>query len=352
MIKRSATLAFLMIGAGLCNQAVEACTGIVLNKAKGLVITGRTLDYNSEMGSNICFKGKGTRIVDSGVKYTNLTGPAYSWTSKFNVVLVDAFNEPAYVDGMNSAGLSVATLWQDDTQPARNVVPGTSGLSNTSLVEYLLENAANIAEARRLASGLSLVIAVYKGQPMPLHWIVTDRTGESLVIELKDGRPKFFKEATDVAVLANSPTYDRQLANLKTNKHSQQVNRAYVLPGDYQSTSRFVRSAFLVSHLPAIKTAGEGMAAATQILHNVESPKGAQSSGSYTQWLAVRDQTNLRYWLTGVNHPVTKLVDLRTIDFKEFSGKRIPVDSADGGDVAALRANFTAQSAKREPTTR
>jgi choloylglycine hydrolase len=337
-------LAALFICSSACPQAVIACTDVVLNKTNGLVISGRTLDFDCQVGSNICFKEKGSHITDPCSKFTKLSGAPYSWTAKYSAVLVDALGLPAFADGMNTEGLAVATLWHDDTQPATDVESGTTGLANISLVEYIVENAKDIDEAKRLTSELSLVMSTVQGQAMTLHWIVTDRTGKSIVIELKQGRPKYFEQVGQIGVLTNAPSYDQQLANLKTSESVQNTDPTYNLPGDYKSTSRFVKSAFLVSHVPEFKNAEEGVVAATQILHNVESPKGVQKSGSYTQWMAVRDQTNLRYYLMGVNHPETKLVDLRTVDFKQLASKRVPVDSPGSGDVASMLESKSLQS--------
>ncbi len=315
----------------------SACTEVILNKKKDLVISGRTLDYNSELGSRICFVEKGSKIEDPGVKWTQFQGAALSWTSKYNAVLVDAFNEKAYVDGMNSEGLSVACLWQADTELPQAVNDGTRALSNVALVEYLTENARDVEEAKKLISGLSLFLSNYKGQPMVLHWIINDKSGKSTVVEIKNGKAKFFDEVTSVGVMANQPSYDKQLDNLKTHKSEQaQSAKSYVLPGDYQSKNRFVRSEFLVSHLPPYETAEQGVAAAIQILHNVESPKGAQPTGSYTQWITVRDQSNLRYWFLSANRPAPKLVDFKNIDFKSLAGKFVAIDSANSGDVSKL----------------
>lgn len=335
-MKASTPIIALSLSAIFMSTA-SACTEVILNKKKDLVISGRTLDYNSELGSRICFVEKGSKTEDPGVKWTQFAGAPLSWTSKYNAVLVDAFNEKAYVDGMNSEGLSVACLWQADTQLPKSVTEGTKALSNVALVEYLAENAKDVDEAKKLVSGLSLFLSNYKGQPMVLHWIVNDKSGKSTVIEIKDGKPKFFDEVSKIGVMANQPSYDQQLDNLKSHKSEQAQNsKGYVLPGDYQSKNRFVRSEYLVSHLPPFETADEGVAAAIQILHNVESPKGAQNTGSYTQWIAVRDQSNLRYWFLSANRQAPKLVDFKNLDFKSIAGKCLAIDSASSGDVSKL----------------
>ena len=337
--KWSFSLVALLSAFSLSLQATNACTEILLNKSKGVVVSGRTLDYDCEMGSKICFKAKGTRMIDACAKYTDLTGTPFSWTAKYSAVLVDGFDEPAYIDGMNTEGLSVGTLWDSDSQPAsaNRIEAGRHGVSNVTLTEYILENASNIQEARQLISGLTLVISTYKGKPMPVHWVITERSGKSMVMELRNGRPNFFDQSTQVGVMTNSPTYDLQLSNLEASKKAMNADPAYTLPGDYRSTSRFVKSAFLVAHVPEFTAVDDAVVAATQVLHNVETPKGAQGpTGSYTQWIAVRDQTNLRYLLMGVKHSATKVVNLSTANFKELENKRISLDTPAGGDVSAL----------------
>lgn len=347
MFKRlwlSLTVSFLSSSCLL--PSADSCTEVLLNKTKGLVVSGRTLDYNSDIASRICFKEKGTEVSDPGIAFTTLKEKPLSWTTKYNSVFVDAFHEPVYADGMNSEGLSAACLWHFETQPTSTVHTGTKGISNASLVEYVVENAANVEEARKLISNLSIFLSNYKGENMVLHWIISDRTGKSLVVELKDGRPQFFNEVAEIGVLANSPSYDAQLANLK--EKAVDKPGAGELPGDYNSRSRFVKSAFLVSHMPEFKTADEAVTAATQILHNVESPKGIQASGSYTQWMVVRDQTNLRYYLMSTKQPAPKIVDLQTIDFKQLAGKTIDVDSPVSGDISKLFPVKAAQSKQED----
>ncbi len=336
MLKWTSALCIALLSASLSSQPTSACTDVVLNKVKGQVVTGRTMDYDAELGSKICFKKKGTEVSDPGFRFTGLTCKPLTWTSKYNTVMIDVFDEPAMVDGMNSEGLSVATLWQADNQVAPKVEEGTQPLANISMVEYVVENAKDLDEAKKLISGLSVVLSTYKGLPLALHWVVTDRSGRSMAVEMKNGRPTFFEELSQVGVLTNAPSYDQQLSNLKAQEEIQKTEpKAYTLPGDYKPQSRFVKSAFLISHLPEMKSTDELVSAATQILHNVEVPKGASTNGSWTQWFVVRDQTNLRYWFMGVNNTAPKVIDMKSIDFDQLASKRILIDGPGSGDISA-----------------
>lgn len=324
--------------------SAAACTSVVLNKTPGIVVTARTMDFDSDLGSKICFRPKNTAVTDPNVKFTKGSFQALSWTSKYDSVVVDGFDLPAYADGMNSEGLAVATLWQYETEAAKEVKANTKGMSNVTLVQYVLDNAKDVDEAKKLISQLSLFMSTYNGAEMLLHWTITDKSGKTVAVELKDGTPKFFDSCTTIGVMTNSPTYDKQLANLEQQATVRATDIATPLPGDFRSTSRFVKAAYLVSTTPTLKTADEGMRAAMQILHNVEVPKGAQDTGSYTQWMVVRDQTNLRYWFASPCELIPTFIDLKKIDFQKASGKRIPVEKP--ANFAQQEANLANQSSQ------
>lgn len=340
-LKLALALAFLPVS--LAQLAGEACTSIVLNKTPGIVVSARTMDFDSDLKSKICFRSKNTKVTDPNVKFTKGGYTPLTWTSKYNSVLVDGFDEPAYTDGMNSEGLAVATLWQYETEPAKEVKPGSSGMANVTLVQYILDNAATVEEAKKLISQLSLFMSTYNGAEMLLHWTITDRTGKTTAVELKNGTPVFFDACTEIGVMTNSPSYDKQVQNLEQQSVARAKDKS--LPGDYRSTSRFVKAAYLVSTTPQLKSAEEGMKAAMQIMHNVEVPRGAQDTGSYTQWMVVRDQTNLRYWFANPNELLPTIIDLNRIDFQKAAAKRIPVENA--MDFVKQEENLAAESSKK-----
>jgi hypothetical protein len=62
----------------------------------------------------------------------------------------------------------------------------------------------------------------------------------------------------------------------------------------------------------------------------------------------VRDQTNLRYYLTSSKQPAPKVIDLQTIDFKQLAGKTIAVDSPTSGDISKM---FPVKAASNQDST-
>ena len=95
---------------------------------------------------------------------------------------------------------------------------------------------------------------------LPCHYLISDKTGESVVVEpLADGLTVYRNE---MGVLTNAPTYEWHKINLRNYlgisnlaKETQVVNGYKIeelgegtgylgIPGDYTPVSRFVRLAF------------------------------------------------------------------------------------------------------------
>ena len=90
-------------------------------------------------------------------------------------------------------------------------------VSNVDLVNYILSNFKTVDEVRQAMPKIRVVrnaeIEKEFGTPLPLHHIVSDATGASIVIEYMDGQ----LSVTDnkVGAMTNSPGYDWHLLNLR-----------------------------------------------------------------------------------------------------------------------------------------
>src|ERR1700677_1172157 len=90
-------------------------------------------------------------------------------------------------------------------------------VSNVDLVNYILSNFKTVDEVREAMPKIRVVrnaeIEKEFGTPLPLHHIVSDATGASIVIEYMDGQ----LSVTDnkVGAMTNSPGYDWHLLNLR-----------------------------------------------------------------------------------------------------------------------------------------
>jgi choloylglycine hydrolase len=310
------------------------------------------------------------------------------WTNAYGFVgIADADKweaVPTFNDGINTAGLSVAGLW---FAPGTEFPPPVEGapdqLSFFDFPAWVLGNFATAEEFRKGLGGITVV-----GPPpptrerkspyyVPLHYIVTDATGQSVVVEFIGG--KAVHHHSHRGVLTNWPSYEWQTENVKNYYNLTPFGSSTSatgaghpggggllgLPGEPLSASRFVKAWVLsdsIHKLPADGTgwlpapgalptakrsknpppyAGPEQTAVTvahqlvqicmgtpygMLLDKVESPPTGPGTpvtepthmttyGDYTMWTTVRDHTNLKYYFSSVFSGLLTKIDLAEIDF-------------------------------------
>ena len=122
---------------------------------------------------------------------------------------IDAY--PLYYDACNEKGLAIAGLNFAGNAVYREFEEDMVNITPFELIPYLLGKASNLDEARELLSEINLVnINFAEELPLsPLHWMISDNTGESIIVEpLEDGLKIY---DNPVGVLTNNPPFDKQL---------------------------------------------------------------------------------------------------------------------------------------------
>jgi choloylglycine hydrolase len=171
----------------------------------------------------------------------------------------------------------------------------------------------------------------------PVHYIVTDAGGKSVVLEYVAGELKI--HANPFGVMANSPTFDWHMTNLSnyvtmSDKNVEKIDLAgkevkglgqgsgmLGLPGDFTPPSRFVRAvAFSKTALP-VANAKEGVLQAFHILNQFDIPKGSargidqgKEVSDYTLWTSAADLKNLRYYFRTFDNSRIRMVDMKAVD--------------------------------------
>ena len=324
--------------AALVSSPAPACTGITITPRDGSVIFARTLEFASDMQSNILIVPRGREYV--GTAPGDKSG--LRWTSKYGVVGANAFGMPVTLDGLNEKGLHVGLFYfpgfaqyQDVPEESLN-----QALAPWELGIYLLGTCADSAEAVAAARSVLVGAAVQKdmGFVPPAHFIVTDAAGKSIVLEYVDGALRVHDNP--LGVFTNSPTFDWHMTNLSnyvpmTSKNIEKVDLAgktihglgqgsgmLGLPGDFTPPSRFVRAvAFTQSALP-VEKAQDGVLQAFHILNQFDIPLGSargveqgREVADYTQWTGTADLKNLRYYFRTYENSRIRMVDLKAVDF-------------------------------------
>lgn len=289
------------------------CTRVVYSGTNGMIATGRSMDWKTDMHSNIW-------IFPRGMKRNGETGSnSLEWTSKYGSVVTSAF-EIASTDGMNEKGLVANLLWLPETEyPVRD--KNKPGLTITAWVQYMLDNFATVEEAVNFIDEDTFQVV---SDMMPdgsrlatLHLSVSDATGDCAIFEYI-GKKLTIYHSKEYKVLTNSPTYDKQLA---LNEYWNSIGGLTFLPGTNRASDRFARASFYVNALPKTDDVRIAVASVFSVVRNTSVPYGISTPNapeiSTTQWRTVSDSKNLLYFFESSLTPNTFWVNLREVDFSE-----------------------------------
>ena len=199
---------------------------------------------------------------------------------------------PLYYDAANEKGLGMAGLNFPTNAYYGEPVTGADNIAPFEIVPWVLGQCADLEEAKALLSHTNLINENFSEQlPLsPLHWMLADTSGKSIVVEsVKDGLKIY---DNPVGVMTNNPTFDIQLFKLNDYRNltpEQGENRfaqglelaqysrgmgAIGLPGDLSSSSRFAKVAFTRMNSLSDTTEEGSVSQFFHILGSVEQQRG------------------------------------------------------------------------------
>jgi len=309
----AAALMATTAGAGLA----DACTRLVYHGASETVITARSMDWRSEITSNLW-------ILPRGMQRSGETGPnTVRWISKYGSVVTSGY-DISTTDGVNEAGLMANLLWLVESEyPTFD--PSRPGLSISAWAQYALDNFATVAEAVASLEQESFVVVTDnlpgENRMTTVHLSLSDATGDSAIFEYIDGKLKIH-HGRQYQVMTNSPTYDEQLA---LNAYWSQIGGTVMLPGTNRAADRFARASFYVNAIPKFEDPNIALASVFSVIRNTSVPFGISTESepnlSSTRWRTVFDHKRKLYFFESALTPNTFWVDLKKIDFSPATGK-------------------------------
>jgi penicillin V acylase-like amidase (Ntn superfamily) len=285
------------------------CTSIYYETKDHTHFLARTLDFAQDMHLTPV-------IIENGHHFSSQLSPN-GIDSMYR--FIGAGKNDTFADGFNEKGLAIASLYFNENavyakEPKTNAI----NLAATEVIPWVLGNTASVSEFKKVANQLNIcqVENSFVKGVMPLHWILYDRHGDSLVMEITKTGMQLYDDP--VGVMTNSPAFPWQLTNLGHYSHIQPQDfsakkygdyqivsdgpgtGAIGLPGDYTSTSRFVRTAFLRQYTDQATDAQSGLATLNHILNNVDIPRGVKvntkGQADYTQYKGFMDLDHLTYY--------------------------------------------------------
>lgn len=199
---------------------------------------------------------------------------------------------PLLYEATNEKGLSMAGL---NFPGNACYLPEDAGMDNVAPFEFIpwiLGQCQSVAQARSLLRNIRLVdIPFSEKLPLsPLHWMIADKQEQIVVEPLADGL-RIYDDP--IGVLTNNPTFDYHLLHVcdymnltsdapEDRLSGKEILRPYSggmgamgLPGDFSSSSRFVRATFVKLNSPAEKTESGSVHQFFHILSSVAMPRGS-----------------------------------------------------------------------------
>ncbi len=254
----------------------------------GLHLLGRTYDQFGDLTANRVIGVPQGMPCAPGLQGEGAVSGEYSYTG----MAVLGFGEPILVDGVNSAGLMGALLHYPEYAVYQSTAePGRTAVHPGRLLAWLLSRCAGVKEAVEEMSRLTLVDELIQGKPLPAHYILSDREGETVIIEPDEVGLSIHRDT--IGVLTNSPNYLWQRTNLRnyvgvTNlpkaprsvaghevrEFGERLGGGSGLPGDYGSPSRFVRLAFMKEFAVRGKDELDGISRMFRAFAPVDIPEG------------------------------------------------------------------------------
>ena len=280
---KAITLALL--AGTLTTGVAHACTSVAWNTDLG-TFTSRTMDWMESTSPVL-----GT--INSGdVRSLQGNGLGNTYTVKYDMVAVLAYGE-LVADGVNSEGMQVNALFYPD-MTMKKAETG-SEVTQFTIAEYLLANYATVDDVVKALPTLEYASIPMEGMPveMKLHWSVTDKSGDRLVIEMdEDGLHTYRGE--EAMVMTNDPSMKEHIEMRKKVQptwENASRDTDYGSIGNGNSHSRFVHASYFVSKLTEPTSITNGMMKLSTVPYRVpaDAPykdfgNGNGMSGYATEW--------------------------------------------------------------------
>ena len=304
------------------------CTAITLQSESNELFFGRTLDFSYDIQPQFYI------IPRSHIWYNCLNDSQFKNSYKFICLGQELDGIFGIFDGVNEKGFAAAALFyegyaQYDTQATHSEAEPVPSID---FLHYILGNCAAVEELPGLLKDITIVGITdpVTNEVAPLHWIAADRSGACVVIEPTGSGPQIINNS--IGVIANSPDFNWHMTNLRSYMEASptqtkeahwnnirltpfgQAGGTSILPGGFTSPERFVRTAYLKTHLVKPQNSKETVTAGFYILGNVSIPKGAvittRNTYDYTRYTAFINTNTCEYFYKTYEEPEIKTAGL------------------------------------------
>jgi penicillin V acylase-like amidase (Ntn superfamily) len=326
--------ALLVIAALLLEAPVaQACTTILVTDASGRAYHGRTLEYSSLLPMDMTYFPAGTKVVSSAP-----SGEAgLTFDTKYPILgmsfqVVSSAKQVAFAEGINDQGVSFSANWLTGTDSPVVGKDAARILAASDFGAWVLGNFKTVEEVKEaMRNGQTEfwvpVSPLDPEAPLPLHYAINDKSGNSIVVEFTDGKVNIYDNP--VGVMTNGPFFPWHLTNLQNytfsnvDKDTAQLGKLKIatqdggialsaLPSAETSQGRFVKAAFYANYVRKAKTPDEAIVTLAHLMNNFDRPydltvdeaggtgdgvRSSSTSSEVTIWTTLQDLSrNLLYF--------------------------------------------------------
>ncbi|CRH18610.1 choloylglycine hydrolase family protein [Carnobacterium maltaromaticum] len=295
------------------------CTSIFLETKDNKHLLARTMDFSFPLDFDVVYLPKKNEWVSEADKEKH--------QSKYGMLGAGRLLGTSYfvADGVNEHGLAIAELYLPQKAVYQKELDSEKiNLAPHEFITWALGEFKSISELKKELSKVNLleVPAPLIDTVTPLHWILTDTTGNCMVIE-PTGKMLHLKE-NPVGVMTNTPLLDWHIDNLSNylnvrpkqyepTKFGKYTSHAFSqgtgtlgLPGGYTPPERFVRAAFFKEYIDQAGIEIEAVTNAVRILATVQIPKGIvvtdDDKEDYSQYIGMMCNESKTYYYTDYNN--------------------------------------------------
>ena len=299
------------------------CTRVFNNRNEAFLTTARNMDWKTELPTSIyAFKSGIKKFALDGTEsgeYTN-----WDWTAQYSsIVAMVGTDELGYgsSDGINSEGLVANMLYDKNADYKLAESKNSKPLNILRWAQYVLDNFKTAAEVKKAFSEnqIELVEVDVPGSDSPaaLHLSVSDRFGDSTIIEVYGGE-YHIHHSKKYTVMTNDPNFDTQL---KLNDYwlwqwsEENSFPSHTIPGGPFAADRFERATYYYQHLNAPDSFQESLAQAKSVVANASVPLGMKGFAGHpniapTIWTVLSDHLQLKYYFCNARTPNIVWIDM------------------------------------------
>lgn len=256
---------------------------------------------------------------------------------------------PLYYDAANEAGLAIAALNFPDCAVYHPLKSDKNNIASFELIPWILGSCESVNEAVELLKNTNILPNSFSEQlpATPLHWLIADRRRAIAVESVSTGLEIY---ENPFGVLTNAPAFTYHTLNMSNYMRvdaSHPENRIYPqaeispysrgmgafgLPGDFSSSSRFVRAVFAKAHT----VRGNGSDEVTRFFHvmdTVSQPLGCALTEDgrpiSTVYTSCADTERGVYYFTTYANRRIRTLNLSHADINSATLTVVPIDKAE-----------------------